>query len=112
VLSRVEELDAARLQVRFAGLGLTRIADAAERTPVRVVGEIRAHSRSGFGDVPWLEITINDGSGRAIAVFNGRRRIVGLESGRTVILEGVGRRQHGDLVIYNPAYTLVDAGSH
>jgi hypothetical protein len=107
VVSRVEELDAARLQERFAGLGLTSIADVAERQPVRIAGEIRGLARSGYDDSPWMSITINDGTGKAVAVFNGRRRIWGLDSGRTVIIEGVGGRDRGELVIHNPAYTIV-----
>lgn len=105
--SSIEELDAARLQVRFAGLGLTPIADAPEREPVRVVGEIRGTRHSGYDDAPLLAVTIDDGTGTALIVFSGRRRIRGLDSGRTVIIEGVGRRERGQLLIHNPAYTLL-----
>lgn len=112
VRSRIEEIDAARLQERFAGLGLTSIADAAERRPVRVAGEIRSLQRSAYGDAPRLAITINDGSGTAVAVFDGRTRIRGLDSGRTIIIEGVGRREHGEFVVRNPAYTIVGVTGH
>lgn len=112
VRSRIEEIDAARLQERFAGLGLTAIADVQERRPIRLAGEIRGHQRSAYGEPPRLAVTINDGSGTAVAVFHGRTRIRGLDSGRTVIIEGVGRREHGDLVVHNPAYTIVGGPSH
>ena len=105
--SSIEELDAARLQERFAGLGLTRIVDVGERAPVRVVGEIRGIRHSGYDDAPLLAVTIDDGTGTACLVFSGRRRIRGLDSGRRVIIEGVGRRERGQLVIHNPSYTLL-----
>ncbi len=107
VRSSIEELDAARLQERFAGLGLTCIVDAAERQPIRVAGEIRGTRNSGYDDAPLHAVTIDDGTGTALAVFSGRRRIRGLDSGRTVIIEGVGRRERDHLVIHNPAYTLL-----
>lgn len=105
--SSLAELDAARLQERFAGLGLTRISAAPERQPVRLVGEIRGHRCSGYDDPPSLSLVIDDGTGTALAVFTGRRRIRGLDAGRTVVVEGVGRRDQRQLVIHNPAYTLL-----
>jgi hypothetical protein len=103
----LELLDAARLQERFAGLGLTHIADAPDRRPVRLVGEIRSHRSSSYEDAPSLAVVIDDGTGTAMAVFSGRRRIRGLDSGRTVVVEGVGRREPQHFVIHNPAYTLL-----
>jgi hypothetical protein len=40
-------------------------------------------------------------------VFSGRSRILGIEAGRSILLEGVARRQRGQLVVFNPAYTLL-----
>jgi hypothetical protein len=40
-------------------------------------------------------------------VFTGRRKIIGVEHGRTLILEGVPVPERDRLVIFNPAYTLV-----
>lgn len=107
VRSSIEQLDAARLQERFAGLGLTSIVEAAERQPIRVAGEIRGTRHSGYEDPPLIAVTVDDGTGTVLAVFNGRRRIRGLDAGRTVIIEGVGRRERDHLVICNPAYTLL-----
>jgi len=39
--------------------------------------------------------------------FAGRRRIPGLDHGRTIVLEGVIVDHANRPVIYNPAYTLV-----
>lgn len=103
----VDELDDRRLQDRFSGLGLISIAELTPRTPVRVGGEItrmRVAPRSG---VPAFEITVDDGTGTAVAVFTGRRHLAGVEHNRAVVLEGVARVERGRLMMLNPAYTLL-----
>lgn len=103
----VDELDDERLQERFSGLGLTAMGDMLARTPVRVGGEItrmRVAPRSG---VQAFEITVDDGTGTAVAVFTGRRQLAGVEHNRAVVLEGVARTERGRLVMLNPAYTLL-----
>lgn len=103
----IDELDDERLQDRFSGLGLTALGDMTARTPVRVGGEItrmRVAPRSG---VPAFEITIDDGTGTAVAVFTGRRHLAGVENNRAIVLEGVARTERSHLVMLNPAYTLL-----
>lgn len=103
----VDELDDERLQERFSGLGLTSMGDMLARTPVRVGGEItrmRVAPRSG---VQAFEITVDDGTGTAVAVFTGRRHLAGVEHNRAIVLEGVARAERGRLVMLNPAYTLL-----
>jgi RecG-like helicase len=105
--SSVEDLDKARLQTRYEGLDLTHIGECPTRRPVRVGGEVTAMQVVPRAGSPWLEVTISDGSGRAIAMFTGRRRIGGLEPGRGVLLEGVCRKERNRTVLLNPAYTLL-----
>jgi hypothetical protein len=101
------ELDALRLQERWAGVGVTPIADLEERRPVRFGGEVRTQHRSAHGTLPILRVTISDGSGQAVLVFTGRSELGGVESGRALLVEGVGRREGGRFVVRNPAYTLL-----
>jgi hypothetical protein len=86
---------------------MSPIADVEERRPVRFGGEVRSQHRSARGSRPSLKVTINDGTGSAVAVFTGRSRIFGIEAGRAVLFEGVARRQNGQVIVYNPAYTLL-----
>ncbi|MCU1351541.1 MAG: hypothetical protein JWM05_750 [Acidimicrobiales bacterium] len=104
----VEEIHEVRLQSRFAGLDVSSIADAAPRTPVRVAGEVQSTQVVPRAGSPSLEVSISDGSGRAIAVFTGRRRLGGVECGRSILIEGVGRNVRGGLLVLNPAYHLLD----
>jgi hypothetical protein len=103
----VAEIDARRLQKRFVGVDVSSIADVVERRPARFGGEVRSQHRSAAGNRPILRVTIHDGTGSAVGVFTGRARIIGLDAGRAVMFEGVGRREHGQLVVVNPAYTLL-----
>jgi RecG-like helicase len=103
----VAALDARRLQRRFNGIGMSRIADVDERQPVRFGGEIQRQYRSAPGSRPVLRVTISDGTAAAMAVFTGRSRIRGIEVGRAVVFEGVARRERGQVVVFNPGYTLL-----
>ena len=103
----VAELDARRLQKRFLGIDVSSIADVVERRPARFGGEVRSQHRSAAGGRPTLRVTVHDGTGSAVALFTGRSRLRGLEAGRAVLFEGIGRRDHGQLLVVNPAYTLL-----
>lgn len=104
----IQDLDDARVEGRIADLGTARIADAPDRTPMLLAGEIQGLQVVPRAGSPSLEVTIGDGSGRAIAVFTGRKRLAGVDCGRRVVIEGVGRRERGRLLVMNPAYTLVE----
>jgi hypothetical protein len=106
----LDELDTARLQDRYVGLGISPIGEAATRVPIRVCGEIKRLQMAPRAGSPTLEVAVTDGSGEAIAVFTGRRHIGGLEHGRGLVLEGVAHRERSRLVVLNPAYTLLPKG--
>jgi hypothetical protein len=103
----VEDLDSMRLQDRFEGLGLTTIAEAPIRRPIRIGGEITRVLIAPRNGTPALEIRVSDGTGHATAVFTGRRMIAGLAHGRAIVLEGVAYDERGRWIILNPAYTLL-----
>jgi hypothetical protein len=103
----VAELDARRLQRRFQGVRVCPIGEVVERRPARFGGEVRSQQRSSPLGRPMLRVTVSDGTGTAVAVFTGRRRIRGLEAGSAVLFEGVARRDGARIVVMNPAYTLL-----
>lgn len=103
----VQQLDRARLQERYQGLDVTPIAEAPLRTPVRVGGEVQETRVVPQAGSPSLRVTVDDGTGRATAMFSGRSRIPGLGLGKGVLLEGVARQEGGQLVLLNPSYTLL-----
>ena len=105
--STTEEVNLVRLQDRFCELELTGIADAVPRTRVCVCGEVQAIQVVPRAGSSWLEVTVGDGTAKAVAIFTGRKRIRGLEPGRGVVLEGVAGKVDGRLQLMNPAYTLL-----
>ena len=104
----VDELERDRLAKSFADLeGLDALREIPLRRPSRVGGEVKGVRVVPRAGSPTLEVTVGDGSGEAVAVFYGRRRIKGIEVGRGLLLEGVARAERNRVVIVNPAYTLL-----
>jgi hypothetical protein len=101
------EIEQGRLAGRYAGRGDTTIADAPLRTRTHLAGEItslRVVPRAGS---PSLEVSVNDGTGLAVAIFTGRRAIPGITPSRGIVLDGVARKDRNRLVLLNPAYELL-----
>ena len=96
-----------RLQDRFVGLGLTAIADAPARRPIRIGGEITRVLIAPRNGTPALEIRVSEGTGHTTAIFTGRRPISGVAQGRAVVLEGVAYDERGRRIILNPSDTLL-----
>lgn len=108
----VEELDRSRLEERYKGLDVSPIGEAPMREPVRIAGEVQSISVVPRASSPTLEVVISDGSGKAVGVFLGRRKIGGLRAGSGVVLEGVLQQERNRLVVLNPAYVLLGQGEH
>lgn len=107
--STTADLHRERLSDRFDhdALHTVDISAVAYRERVRIAGEVarlRVVPRAGS---PSLEVTVDDGTGRALVIFTGRKRIVGIDPGRGIVLEGTAREQHNRVVLMNPSYTLL-----
>jgi hypothetical protein len=86
------------------------IADVRPREEATVVGEITCVGVVPRPDgSPWLEVTVNDGTGSLMALWTGRRRIAGIKPGERLMLTGRGspKGPAGRLVVYNPRYELL-----
>jgi hypothetical protein len=103
----VDELENDRLHHRFGSLDVTPVGHMGSRAHVRVGGEVKRIRTAPRSGVPTLEITVCDGTGDAVAVFTGRRRIAGIETGRAIVLEGVPHPDGERKIMLNPAYTLL-----
>jgi hypothetical protein len=107
----VEELDRSRLEERYKGLDVVPIAEAPLREPSRIAGEVQSITVVPRASSPTLEVVIADGSGKAVGVFLGRRKLGGLRAGSGVVLEGVIQQEKNRLVVLNPAYVLLGDGT-
>jgi hypothetical protein len=102
-----EELHHELLSDEWSARGTTPIASASARGRVRVGGEVQGiHVVSRAGS-PSLEVTVHDGTGRAVAVFTGRSAIGGMTPSRKILLKGMAVRRGRRLELLNPVYTLL-----
>ena len=86
--------------------GNTPIDQAPDRERVRLRGTLRTVTLRPRGGVPALEAELYDGTGAVLVVWLGRRRIAGIEPGRTLTARGRFAAFDGKRVIYNPWYEL------
>lgn len=83
------------------------IVDAPHREQVKVRGILRTVTLRPRGGVPALEADLDDGTGVLTLVWLGRRRIAGIEPGRSVTVRGCIGEQNGAPLMFNPRYELL-----
>jgi hypothetical protein len=86
--------------------GAVAIVDAPEREQVTINGVLRTVTLRPRGGVPALEADLDDGTGVITVVWLGRRRISGVDPGRSVTVTGCIGRQSGVPLMFNPRYEL------
>ena len=101
------EMHERELRRAFAESGLVPIADAPDRELVRLRGTVRTVTLRPRGGVPALEAELTDGSGVILLVWLGRRRIAGIDPGRSIQIEGRIGISDGHRIMYNPRYELI-----
>lgn len=106
-----QELDADDLQTKVDVAGATpcREVGATERDVVELVGRLRSVRFTPNAHLITLEAELYDGTGSVVLVWLGRRRIAGIEPGRSVRVKGRVCVQGGRQVVYNPWYELLPA---
>jgi|SRR5690242_13592894 hypothetical protein len=101
-----DTLEAKELQIDAVKAGCCPIVDAGDRSWVKLQGSLRTVTLVPRGGVPALEADLYDGSGSIRLVWLGRRRIAGIEPGRSIKVEGRIGVQDNGRVIFNPRYEL------
>ena len=89
--------------------GVIPIAEARPRDEVTVAGQIKYVRIVPRPDgSPWLEATIDDGTGSITVLWTGRKKIAGVRPGQRVVIKGRGAATGpgGRLLVYNPRYEL------
>lgn len=100
-------IDAEELRDHAANAGCEPVADCRKGEVVTVTGRLKSVVYTPRETVPTLEAELFDGSGSVTLVWLGRRRIPGVEPGRTITAHGRFAAFDGHQVIYNPRYELV-----
>ncbi|MGB9378436.1 MAG: OB-fold nucleic acid binding domain-containing protein [Mycobacteriales bacterium] len=102
------ELDAEDLEVQVSEFGALPCREAAthESEQACIVGRLRNVRFTPRTNLPTLEAELYDGTGSVTLIWLGRRRIPGIEPGRTVVVRGRISDQGLRRVIFNPWYEL------
>jgi hypothetical protein len=100
------EMDSLELKNEASSAGATHVAECSVGAPVCVAGSLRAVVLRPRAGVPTLEAELYDGTGTVTLIWLGRRRIRGIDPGRSLVVHGRLTRHDGRPTIYNPSYEL------
>ena len=101
-----QAIDAEELRAEAASAGCEPVAACRKGEVVTVTGRLKSVVYTPRETVPTLEAELFDGSGSVTLVWLGRRRIPGIEPGRSLTARGRFAAFDGRQVIYNPWYQL------
>lgn len=107
--SEVEVLDADDLSEDAEREGAQRAAECASGQEVTVFGRLRTVEFCSPDANASLEAELFDGTDGVTLIWMGRRRIPGIEPGRTMRARGRLAVRDGRKVIYNPFYEICQA---
>jgi hypothetical protein len=99
--------EARDLQATYSGKDCVRISEAPDREMVRLRGSLRTVSLRPRAGIPALEAELSDGSGVIVVVWLGRRRIAGIDAGRSLQVQGRIGEHEGVRTMFNPRYELI-----
>jgi len=111
VITSQDTIDREKLLEFCARSGVTTTIGAMKpREEATVAGQIASLRvvPSNHGS-PWLEATVQDGTGFLVVLWTGRRRIAGIRPGARLILTGrpTPAGHTGRPTLYNPVYELL-----
>ncbi|WP_007025467.1 OB-fold nucleic acid binding domain-containing protein [Saccharomonospora iraqiensis] len=105
--SDVAELDADDLSQESEAVGARRACDCHCGEEATVLGRLRSVDLCPGSAAATLEAELFDGTDDVTLVWLGRRRIPGIEPGRTIKVRGRMAERDGHKVLYNPYYELL-----
>ncbi|NUS73568.1 MAG: OB-fold nucleic acid binding domain-containing protein [Corynebacteriales bacterium] len=111
VLASDAELDAQNLERASERIGCQHAGACRRGERARLSGRLASVTVSPASQAPTLEAELYDGTDTITLMWMGRRRIPGIEPGRSVIVVGRIAMNDDRKVLYNPQYTLEPAAS-
>lgn len=87
-------------------MGCQQIHNLSDREVVTVFGHLKTVSLAPRAGTPTLEASLYDGSGSVTLVWLGRRQILGIKPGVSLIASGRVSCQDGRRIMFNPRYEL------
>lgn len=105
------DVEAAELKESSTNAGATHIDCCCAGQMVTISGILRSVTLRPVAGVPAVEAELYDGSGTVVLTWLGRRRIHGIEPGRTLSVTGRVNDREGHRTIFNPRYALRPASA-
>ncbi|AKE89883.1 MULTISPECIES: OB-fold nucleic acid binding domain-containing protein [Rhodococcus] len=102
----LEQLDAEEIAETAQATGARRACDCARGEEVTMFGRLRSVEACPKAASAAVEAELFDGTEAVKLVWIGRRRIPGIEPGKTLLVRGRVGERDGSKVIYNPYYEL------
>jgi RecG-like helicase len=106
------EQHAEALQGSVTAVGATPISKCVSGEESTVSGVLRSVTLRPRDTVPAVEAELYDGSGQVRLVWLGRRQILGITPGRSIVVTGRITRTQTDPTMFNPRYELRAASGH
>ena len=101
------ELESQELRRTVREEGAVPIDTCTDRQVVDLTGTVSTVTIYPRGGHPALEVELRDGSGTVTLVWLGRRRVPGIDPGRSLKVSGRISCHEGRKIIYNPKYELL-----
>ncbi|MGH9171170.1 MAG: OB-fold nucleic acid binding domain-containing protein, partial [Acidimicrobiales bacterium] len=83
------------------------ISELSRRQRAKVAGRVRSVRVQAGAGVPSVECVLADSTGLLLLVFQGRRRVPGIDPGAYVAVEGMVGERGRRLVMINPLFTIL-----
>lgn len=106
LMADARDLDAAELQSEVTRCSAIPLHSLHRGEVAVVTGRLRAVVYTPRANAPTLQAELFDGSACIDLVWLGRRRVAGIEPGRTIMARGRVGVHEDRLAIYNPWYEL------
>jgi len=100
------EVHRADLRSETEAAGASPVSACRIGEPVVVAGTLQQVVLRPLAGVPTLEAELYDGTGTVTLVWLGRRRIRGLDPGRSLVARGRLTQREGKPTVFNPSYEL------
>lgn len=102
-----EQRDAEKLSDEAVNTGAQRAIDCERGQEVTMVGTLSCVETNAKGCADGVRAELFDGTDTVTLVWLGQRRIPGIDSGRTLRVQGrLGKLENGSKAIYNPHYEI------
>lgn len=102
----IEELDAEEMAESSHSTGAVPVVQCTRGQEVTMFGRLRSVESCSKASAPTVQAEFFDGTDSLLLVWIGRRRIPGIETGKTLLVRGRVGERDGRRVIYNPYYEL------